>query len=190
MSDILPDDPTFYTSPHSPETLAAIGRLITAWAAIETALPMQVGKLIATLDPGDMTAFAHTPYLRATAALMGTSAKAALTQIQNLAPARKDEIKKAAETILDIKRHRDAVAHSLSGRDEGDSTRFHGFGASRVRMGTDKIYSVEEMDGWCNELKASARLIDTVITEITGWKWKDIDEDRERWLAGLPRPAA
>ena len=55
-------------------------------------------------------------------------------------------------------------------------------------MGTDKFYTVEQMDGWCHELKTRAREIDTIVTDVIGWKWKNIDEDRQRWLAGLPRP--
>lgn len=190
MGDTLPDDPAFYTSPHSEAVLIAIGRFITAWAAIEGALPMHVARLIATNDPSNPKAFAHTQYLRATAALMGTAASAALTQLQNLAPARKDEIKKAGDAILGIKPKRDAVAHSVSGPTDSGDTQFHGFGASRVKMGTDKFYSVEQIDGWCDSLKKHAREIDSIVSDITGWRWKDIAADQERWLASLPKTAS
>ena len=149
---------------------------------------MQVARLIAGQDPHAPGTFAHAPFIWATAALMGTPAKAALTQIQNLSADRKADLKKARDAILTIKPYRDAIAHSLSGPSDEGKTQFHGFGASRVRMGTDKFYTVEQMDGWCHELKTRAREIDTIVTDVIGWKWKNIDEDRQRWLAGLPRP--
>lgn len=186
MSDIPPDDPAFYASPHADETLIAIGRFITAWAGIETALPMQVARLIAGQDPSAPGTFAHAPFLWAASALMGTSAKAALTQIQNLCSGRKEDLKKASGEILKIKPFRDAVAHSLSGTVEDGTTRFHGFGASRAKMGTDKIYTDKQMDEWSRALIFNARTIDEIVTEHIGWSWKDIETDRERWRASFP----
>jgi hypothetical protein len=188
MSDTdapLPDNPDFYTSPLKLDAQAAIGRFITAWAAVEFVIPWHVAKLIASADLDEGEGFPHAPLIRGVAALSGTPASAALMQLRNLAVQRKDEIKAAADKILSIKPKRDAVAHSLAGARGADVTMFDSFGASRVNMGSSKPYSVADMDRWCHELKSNARKIDTIVSELTGWTWKRIQEDQPRWLQSL-----
>lgn len=181
MSDPLPDSAEFYTSVHSNDVLIAIGHFITTWASVEMAIPMQVARLIASgtnPDTGART-YSATAYMKAAAALIGTPAKASLTQLENLAWGRGDDIKKCADKIIGIKPKRDAVAHSLAAP-EGGTTRFHGFGASRIRMGTDKIYSVKEMNSWASILATQSREIDGIVTEMTGITWKQTAEECER----------
>ena len=115
-------------------------------------------------------------YIRATGVCMGISPKAALTQIQNMLFLFADEIKPHANKILKIKEKRDTVAHSLSGQDQGGDILFHGFRASAINMGTNKIYSVAHMDDWCSQLISSSRSIDSIITFATGWPNTRIDE--------------
>jgi len=107
-----------------------------------------------------------------------------------LAHVRKDEIKKAADVIRTIKAKRDAIAHSTSGATETDVTVFGGRGASRVKMGTDKLYSVSQLNGWCDKLKANCRTIDEIITDITRWSWTRIEEDLHKWQQRLDERAA
>lgn len=158
---------------------------ITGWAVVEAALPMQVARLIAARRYEGPHVFDQVAFLRSGVALLGTSASAALNQIENLAPSRKDEIRQAAEKIRDIKKKRDIVVHSPASPTVTDITLFLGLGASRVGMGTNKPYSVGDLKRWCNELKSAARKIDAIVTDLTGWRWKRIEEDQQRFSQAI-----
>lgn len=169
-------------NPLSDEMLRAIGNLITTWASAEGALAMQVGRLVAVeqdLEAG-LSRIHPQAYLLATSVAMGTNAKAALGQIENLTFGHSEEIHKLALVILDIKGKRDRVAHCVPGARKG-VTSFSGFGASRRRFGSDYPYSADQINEWAGELKKALLAIDTIVTRLTGFNWAAISQAVEEW---------
>lgn len=184
MNDVISDNPDIYQSPLSSEMQAAVGRIITCWSSVESALCNQVARIIALHPDAAAQAFEydHQTYVKASAVCVGISAKAALTQIQNLIQTRAAEIKPHANKILKIKVKRDAIAHSLSGYQSDDIVLLNGFRGSAVNMGTDKAFSITEIDNWCNALKSNSRAIDKIITDSMGWSNERMRIAGEQWL--------
>lgn len=184
MIDPLPDDEAFYTSPLNDETLAAIGRLITSWAAVESAIALQVARIVCvSFDKENMAWSLDVPgFAKAGLVSQGTAVKASLTQILNLLSGRAAEIKPHADAILKIKTHRDAFAHNTSGAVIGGDVGLISYGASRVKMGKHVTYKASEIDEWCHELKQHARSIDAIISDSIWFTWKRIEEGQKLWL--------
>lgn len=191
MSEVSPDNPSFYESPLSTEVLAAIGRLITCWAGIETALPLQIGRLVAIgpdLDTGRL-AIDQPSYTKAAAAFGGTNPRAAVMQIRNLLAvfdsreATTAAAKKAGERLIALFERRNEIAHQVAEQGKSrHSLRLRCLQASKGSMWMEKHYTIDEIDAWTNELKEQARTIDALITSATGYTWKQIEEDRERFI--------
>lgn len=186
MTEIHPDDPQFHTSPLSTDALSAIGQLITCWGAIEAGLPLQVGRLIATHPVNGKMMFDHATFAKACIVGGGTSARAALQQIVNLLSMhgdRYEEAKAYSKILLNKKDQRDEVTHRMAIPSGDESIHLRTYGASRSKMFSETVRTVEEIRSWTTEIKAAARGLDTLISEATTWNWKRIDELREQWLA-------
>ena len=186
MSDPLPDNEAFYTSPLDTETLAAVGRLITCWAAVESAMAFQVARIVSVSFDNKQKAYAlDVPgFLKGALVCQGTAIKASITQIQNLLKSRAAEIKPHADGIFKIKAHRDAFAHNTSGRNNvtnGDVS-LQSYGASRSKMGKRVTYSASQINDWCDELKQHARSIDAIISDTIWFTWTRIEEAQNIWI--------
>ena len=183
MPDPLPDNEAFYTSPLDTETLAAVGRLITCWAAVESAIAFQVARIVSvSFDRQQMAWALDVPgFLKGGMVSQGTAIKASLTQIQNLLKSRAAEIKPHADAIFKIKTRRDAFAHNMSGCTDAGYVSLISYGASRAKMGKEVIYSASEIDAWCNELIHHAQSIDIIISDTIWFTWKRIEEAQKLW---------
>lgn len=188
MTEPLPDDEAFYTSPLDVETLAAIGRLITLWAAIESAAAMQVARIVAVSYDKQHQAWAIDVPGFAKGALVsqGTAIKASLTQIQNLLSGKAAELKPHADAILKIKMHRDALAHNSSGPVTRGVTLIS-FGASRAKMGKTVSHTADEIQELCSQLKRHSRAIDTIISDAIWFNWARIEEAQKLWSEAQER---
>lgn len=191
MSELLPDQEAFYTSPFDKDALAAIGRLITCWSVVETAMAMQVARVVAVSFDLERQAWAlDVPaFGKAAMAAQGTAIKASITQLQNLLPEHAVEIKPHADRILDIKRYRDECAHNLTTPMNG-MIDVLSIGASRRKMVKNVQWTIPQITKWCDRLSQHSIAIDKIVSGAIWFNWSRIEEAQTLWFEARDRLAA
>lgn len=163
-----------YKSPLSTEVQAAVGRVVTAWAAMEHTFKVHIARLIAITVEEDGTAELNSEALIKSLYLAGAGGfDGMLKQTWNLAKLFDEEsakaIKSAGDRISEVKAHRDALCHSVTNQTEPNQITIRSISASRAKPFVDKTYSVAEMDAWCEKIVKNSRIIDAEVAKCTGW---------------------
>ncbi len=168
--------------------LIAIGKLVTAWSSVETALSFHVARLICITRQENGFGFNLDSYHRAILVCMGTDSNASLAQISNLAEltfgncSHSHNIKKATEKLQSLKERRNDVCHIVPFVATSTAVKLPRISVSRTRknMSVEKKYHVEELTTWAHEMVENVRIIDSEITAASQWNNDGVRESSKQ----------
>jgi hypothetical protein len=154
---------------------AAIGRLIITWAALESALPLQVARIVSSGPNAERTKLVTDKrvYPRVAMVCQGTDPKAALKQIyffvNHASPKLGAAVKKEVDRLLDCKARRDEFCHwvTVKGPGEKKVTLMY-LSAARAKPNQAKTYTLAQIDGWTEKVRECSISMDQHITALVG----------------------
>lgn len=173
----MTDEPWIAARPDllSDNMAAAIGRLIITWAALESALPLQVARLAATGPNANRTKLVTDPrvFSRVAMVCQGTDPKAALKQIyffvNGVNPKLGSAVKKEVDRLLDCKARRDEFCHWVTVKGPGENkVTIQYLSAARAKAMQEKTYTLAQINDWGEKITACSLSMDRHITALVG----------------------